>query len=242
MENFSGKFGNLVKEMPICNRWRSACLIVAKRVVRDNLVLRRKLVKELLKTIRNIDQQAFSEEAFEEGSHTISSEPYFCKTSYKCPALKEVTVIDRKSKCLVTELRLPDKKKYSLDKIPIAVDSEGRCYLNVDDEKPSITWKCNCTCRTFDTTDRQIIIDFKNQSCDDYKENVRDILQTLDEGCQHGHYCKFSDCLVDMEEGSDESDLNALEEKKGSPLPCSSGCCTSRLHILRELLQYIIPF
>ena len=55
----------------------------------------------------------------------------------------------------------------------------------------------------------------------------------MDDGCQHGHYCKFLDCLVDMEEGSDESDLNPLEEKKGHPLPCSSGCCTSRLHILR---------
>ena len=130
MENFSEKFGNLAKEMPMSNRWRSACRIVAKKVVRDNLALRRKLVGELLKIIRNIDQQTFREEAFEEGLHTISSEPYFRETSYKCPALKEVTVIDRKSKCLVTELRLPDKNEYSLDEIPIAVDSEGRCYLN----------------------------------------------------------------------------------------------------------------
>ena len=37
---------------------------------------------------------------------------------------------------MVTELWLPDKNEYSLDEIPIAVDSEGRCYLNVDDEKP----------------------------------------------------------------------------------------------------------
>ena len=236
MENFSEKFGNLVKVMPISNRWRSACRIVAKKAVRDNLALRRKLVGELLKTIRNIDQQTFSEKVFEEGSHTISSEPYFRETSYKCPALKEVTVIDRKSKCLVTELRLPDKNEYSLDEIPIAVDSEGRSYLNVDDEKPSKTWKCklcNCTCRTFDTTDRQIIIDLKNEFCDDSIENVRDVLQILDDGCQHGHYCKFSDRLVDMEEGYDESDLNPFEEKKGHSLPCSSGCCTSRLHILR---------
>ena len=34
MENFSEKFGNLVKEMPISNRWRSACRIVAKKVGR----------------------------------------------------------------------------------------------------------------------------------------------------------------------------------------------------------------
>ena len=93
---FSEKFENLVDEMPIANRWRSACRIVAKKVVRDNLALRRRLVGELLKIVRSIIQQTFSEEAFEEGSHTLSSEPYFSETSYKSPALKEVMVIDCK--------------------------------------------------------------------------------------------------------------------------------------------------
>ena len=50
-------------------------------------------VGELLRTVRLIGQQTFSEEAFEEGLHTVSSEPYFRDTSYKCPALKEVTVV-----------------------------------------------------------------------------------------------------------------------------------------------------
>ena len=31
------KLGNLTKEMLISNRWKSACCIVAKKVVRDNL-------------------------------------------------------------------------------------------------------------------------------------------------------------------------------------------------------------
>ena len=54
--------------------------------------------------------------------------------------------------------------------------------------------------------------------------------------CHHGHYYKFSDHLVDVEEGSDESsDLNPLVEKKGYPLPCSSGYCTNWLHILRPV-------
>ena len=51
---FSEKFENLAKEMPVVNRWRSACRIVAKKVVQDNLALRRKLVGELLKTVRLI--------------------------------------------------------------------------------------------------------------------------------------------------------------------------------------------
>ena len=44
VEKFSEKFGDVAKEMPISNRWRSACHIVAKKVVRDSLALRRKLV------------------------------------------------------------------------------------------------------------------------------------------------------------------------------------------------------
>ena len=185
-EKFSEKFENLVDEMPVANRWRSAYRIVAKKVVRDNLALRRKLVGELLKVVRSISQQTFSEEAFEEGSHTLSSETYFCETSYKSPALKEVTVIDRKKKCLVTELRSIDENQYSLDEIPIAVDSDGRCHLNMDDEKGSKIWKCDLICRTFDSEDRKIIIDLKNEFCDDSIENVRDVLQTVDDGCDHG--------------------------------------------------------
>ena len=218
-EKFSEKFENLIDEMPVANRWRSACRIVTKKVVRDNLALRRKLVGELLKIVRSISQQTFSEEAFEEGSHTLSSEPYFSETSYKSPALKEVMVIDRRKKCLVTELRSIDENEYSLDEIPIAVDSDGRCHLNLDDEKGSKIWKCDLTCRTFDSEDRQIIIDLKNEFCDDSIENVRDVLQTVDDGCDHGHYCKFSDRLVDTEEeaSNESSGLNPPEEKKGHP-------------------------
>ena len=50
-EKFSEKFENLIDEMPVANRWRSACRIVAKKIVRDNLALRRKLVGELLKIV-----------------------------------------------------------------------------------------------------------------------------------------------------------------------------------------------
>ena len=146
-------------------------------------------VGELLKAVRSISQQTFSEEAFEEGSHTLSSEPYFRDTSYKSPALKEVTVIDHENKCLATELRSINENEYSLDEISIAVDRDGRCHLNVDDEKGSN-----------DNEDRQIIIDLKNEFNDDSIESVRDVLQTVDDGCDHGHYCKFSNCLVDIEE------------------------------------------
>ena len=96
---FSEKFENVAKDMHISARWKPACRIVAKKIVRNSLALRRKLVGELLKVVRSVGQHTFSEEMFEEGSHTVSSEPYFWETSYKSPVLKEVTVIDWKKKC-----------------------------------------------------------------------------------------------------------------------------------------------
>ena len=70
---------------------------------------------------------------------------------------------------------------------------------------------------------------------------MSDVLQILDDGCDYGHYYKFSDRLVDTEEdkGSDESsELNPLVKKKGHPFPCASGCCTSWLRILRAAAVY----
>ena len=46
----------------------------------------------------------------------------------------------------------------------------------------------------------------------------------LDNGCEHGRYNKPYD--VDKED-------NELENRKGHPLPCSSGCCSSWLRMLR---------
>ena len=43
VEIFAEKFENLAKEMPVANRWRSACRIVAKKIG-DNLALSRKFV------------------------------------------------------------------------------------------------------------------------------------------------------------------------------------------------------
>ena len=66
------------------------------------------------------------------------------------------------------------------------VDDNGRCYLNPDSDTSSKTWKCDLTCWALDSKDKQIIIDLKDEFCDDSIDSVRDVLQTLDDGCQHG--------------------------------------------------------
>ena len=127
----------------------------------------KKSVGEFLKTIRTISQQSFSVDTFKDGLHSISSEPYFRDTSYKYPAMKEVLVIDQTRKI---------ENEYSLDRIAIAVYSDGKCYLNLDDEKSSKTWKCTITCKTFCSDEIQSIIDLKNEFSDEYVENAREVL------------------------------------------------------------------
>ena len=59
----------------------------------------------------------------------------------------------------MTESRLSiDENEFSLDEISIAVDDNGRCYLNLDDDASSKTWRCYLTCLTLDSEDKQIII------------------------------------------------------------------------------------
>ena len=114
------------------------------------------------------------------------------------------------------------------------MDNDGKCHLNLhdDDENSSKTWKCGLTCRTFESEDRQSIIDLKNDFSFESVEKVRDVLEKLDNGCEHGHYSKAYD--ADIEESSDESSCGIqFEELKAHPLPCSSGCCSSRLRMLQ---------
>ena len=49
-----------------------------------------------------------------------------------------------------------------------------------------------------------MIIDLKEDFSDECMENFQDVLDSLDDGCQHGHYYKVFDCLVDSEENADE--------------------------------------
>ena len=225
MDKFMLNFEQISKDTGNDEKWKAACRIVSKKLVRNNLALRRKSVGEFLNAIRMIAQQSFGVDTFEEGSHSVSSEPYFRETSYKDPAMKEVLVIDRTRRILKTEQRtVIDENEYSLDRIAIAADIDGKCYLNLDDEKSCKTWKCTIACKTLCIDEIQSIIDLKNEFSDECIETAREVLQLLDTGCEHEHYDKPSD--IDKED-------NELEIRKGHPFPCASGYCSSWLRMLR---------
>ena len=233
MEKFLDKFRDLSEPMSANKRWRTACRIISKKLVHDNIVVRRKCVGELLKTIRNIGQQSINDNSFEEGLHTASSEPYYHDTSYKSPALREETIVDHKARLLRTKVRSHiGTNEYSLEGVVIAVDGDGKCHLNIEDrEEVSLnTWKCDLTCKRFGDHDKQSVIDLKKSFTEESVEEARSLLQNLDTECEHGHYSRSYDIDLTFEELSCD---NHFKELKGHPLHCCYGYCNSQLRLLR---------
>jgi len=193
-KSFSEKFQSFFEKISATKRWNTVCRLLAKKLVHENLSLRKKMVGEFMKSVRSISQQWIDDDTFEEGLHTVSSEPYFLDTSYKMTASREITVIDRKNRCLTTEARsVIDKNEFSLEGIIIAVDNDGKCYFKLEGGKvanPPKTWKCDFRCKAFCNEDKQNIMELKNHFTNGLVEEIRDILQNLDHDCQHGHYSK----------------------------------------------------
>jgi len=90
------------------------------------------MVGEFLNTVRSIGQQCIDDDTFEEGSHTVPSEPYFQDTAYKMPASKEFIVIDRKNRCLATESRsVIGKMKFLLKELSLQWTIMENVILNL---------------------------------------------------------------------------------------------------------------
>ena len=233
IEKFLQKFKSGLEDMCTVTIWKKACHVVSKKLVNRSLALRKQLVGELLKIIRVVGKQSIGDDTFEEDSHTISSEPYFHDTAYKDPALEVITIIDRKNRRLATKMKSHvGDNEYSMEEIVIAVDKNGKCYMDLDEQQStSKTWKCSLSCKKFCDKDRQSIMDFISIFENESVEEARDLLQNLDDGCEHGHYNKR--CDFEMEKSNKLSHLSEFKELKGHPLPCSFEHCNSQLRILR---------
>ena len=152
--------------------------------------------------------------------------------------LEEDIIIDREYGSVAT--KVIDDNEYSLKGTVLIVDKNGKCYLELDNlQLSSKTRKCNMTCKKLCAKDKQTIIKFKSVFTDESVEAIRDLLQTLDDGCEHGHYSKC--CDVAMKESSKSCDFNLCKELKGHSLPCSSDCCNSLAgYVYFELAQCTI--
>ena len=102
------------------------------------------------------------------------------------------------------------------------VDDNGRCYLNLDDDTLSKTWKCDLTCRALDSEDKQIIIDL---NCDDSIENVTWMMVV-------NMVTSTSSLIMLLWKSVLMNHLTLIHLKKRR-VTRSSGYCTSQLYIFR---------
>ena len=83
VKKFCKKFKLLNNEMSETHILDTAYKLVGKRLVHEDLSIRKKVVGKLLKAIRKIREQPVDDSIFEQGSHNESSEPFFAETAYK---------------------------------------------------------------------------------------------------------------------------------------------------------------
>ena len=160
--------------------------------------------------------------------------PYYHDTAYKYPALREVTIIDHESKCLVTKviscidvINSPWMEfllQWSTMESVISTWRMKKVHVS------SKIWNCDVTCKTFYSEEKQTIIDFKSAFSKDSVEDARALLQNLDNGCENGHYSQPYDIDLNSEESSS---VNQFKELKGHTLQCTHGFCNGQIHLVR---------
>lgn len=185
----------------------ATCKLVAKRLVHENLSVRKKAVGELLKAIRNIREQPLDDSMFEQGLHSKSSEPFYAETAYKVLAASEETVVDQ---------------------VTIAIDENAVCHLSLDDEvADNKGWPCSILCKKLTEQQKKALVQLKKHF-DNPVEMTRALLEHLDDGCQQTHYSKS--CVV---ESSDGDMVFFMKHLMGHPMHCASDACSSLLRVLR---------
>ena len=114
----------------------TAYKLVGKRLVHENLSIRKKAVGKLLKAIRKIREQPVDDSIFEQGSHTKSSEPFFAEAAYKALAASEETVVDHINRHVLKlkKVTFDERVKVNVSDIVIGVDGNAVCHLSFDNE------------------------------------------------------------------------------------------------------------
>ena len=132
---FNDVYNTLAAKMSPKIQSMTACRLVAKKLVRDSLTLRKKAVAQFLSTVRAINRQVIDINTFDNGQHTAASEPFFFDTAYKTLVALNTTVVDRKKKCVLSIKKpIVSQDETHLD-VAIAVHSSGFCLLDTFTDK-----------------------------------------------------------------------------------------------------------
>ena len=172
---------------------RTVCRLAARKLLNKSLQMRKENVGFLLKSIRSIKStQITQREDFGKGCHTMASEPYFYDSSYQ--------YVKRNS--------------------PIPINEDGQCLIvneiYTDKENTPQKWECSSECKPITNVEVDSILTLK-AAFENPIQEVRHALDTCDDGCPNGHYCKVTEF--------------SSVGLKGHPLVCSSnsGGCQSKL-------------
>ena len=201
---------------------RAVCKVAARRLVNKALEKRKDFAGCLIKTTRVINGFTLKgEEDFGDCGHCASSEPYFYDTAYHLVKRGLSIPVDQSGKCVVAEEILSKQSKPGVQ----TEASKGSQHEASQVPKPT-RWKCTSECKALTPSEVEAVVELK-QSFEKPMKELRDALDSCDDGCPNGHYSvRDLDWVCVGQFGS--------VGRLGHPLVCSNdGGCTSKLRILR---------
>ena len=206
-KDFKQSHENIARKLSKGVLTKTVCRITARRLLDRVVKKRRERVGQLLKCVRVVNSFELSSLNLGERWHTASSEPFFYDTAYMPMKQNNAIPVDEYGRCCTAE-EVGDRVKNTM--------------------RPK-KWKCTEDCKL--ATDEEIssIVAAKELFKKSMQE-LRNGLESIDKGCQHGHYtdqcfaAKFTSQLDEQEQ---------FHDLLGLPFPCAIGMCSSLLRTLR---------
>ena len=117
------QFKSVTTEMSPMESLATACRLISKRLIYDNLTLRKQMVGEFIQTIRSIIiiTTISGRYYFWRWFTYKYSEPYFAEVAYKVSSASEITVIDHDNRCLATKKNVSIENSNAVDLIYINI-------------------------------------------------------------------------------------------------------------------------
>ena len=141
--------------------------------------------------------------------HTAASEPFFYDTAYAPYKVTGAIPVDEYGRCCIaTEIGSRDKKSLRPRK-----------------------WKCTKECKVPEKDTICSILAIKTWFHEPIQD-LRKLLDTIDEGCEHGHYYSQNHVELGGELNEEEQELCQQLRARGHPIPCASGTCSSLIRML----------
>ena len=162
---------------------RAVCKVAARRLVNKALQKRKEFAGCLIKATRVINGFTLKgEEDFGDCGHCASSEPYFYDTAYHLVKRDLSIPVDQSVKCVVAEEILSKHSKPGVQ----TEACKGSEHEASQVPKPT-RWKCTSECKALTLSEVEAVVELK-QSFEKPMKELRDALDSCDDGCPNGHY------------------------------------------------------